>query len=171
MKKPATQSGKAVVQKATGVRDRITEQDYEELKETFDLFDDDGSGSIGPVEIEKVMEELGLKKRNPIVGQILETLRSAGRPIGFEEFLAMCVDTVGETKTPEGLSRIFTHYDKNGDGIVDLDEFKQVARELGETMNEEEIIELMHNAYILNNTASNEGFDLAEFTAIVNKNK
>ena len=168
MKKPATQSGRGAP-KPSGARDRITEQDYEELKETFDLFDDDGSGSIDPVEIEKVMEELGLKKRNPIVGQILENIRSAGRPINFEEFLTMCVDTVGETKTNQGLATIFTHYDKNGDGVIDLDEFKQVARELGETMNEEEIIELMHNAYILNNTASNETFDLSEFTAIVNK--
>ena len=44
-----------------------------------------------------------------------------------------------------------------------------MARQLGETMNEEEIIELMHNTYILNNFNSNEAIDLNEFLAIANK--
>ena len=44
-----------------------------------------------------------------------------------------------QTKTQDGLTRIFGHYDRNGDGVIDLDEFKQIARELGETMNEEEM--------------------------------
>jgi len=53
------------------------------------------------------------------------------------------------------MTKIFGHYDQNGDGFIDLEEFKQMARQLGETMNEEEIIELMHNTYILNNFNSN----------------
>jgi Ca2+-binding EF-hand superfamily protein len=29
-------------------KDRITTEDYDELKSTFDIFDEDGSGSIDP---------------------------------------------------------------------------------------------------------------------------
>ena len=37
--------------KKTTWKDRITQTDYEELKNTFDLFDEDGGGTIDPVEI------------------------------------------------------------------------------------------------------------------------
>ena len=67
------------------------------------------------------------------------------------------------------MTKIFGHYDQNGDGYIDLEEFKLMARTLGETMNEEEIIELMHNTYILNNFNSNEAIDLNEFLTICNK--
>lgn len=94
MKKPATSSVKASKGPAAS-KDKISEQDYEELKNTFDLFDEDGSGTIDPVEIQKVMEELGLNRRNPVVGLILENIRGANRAINFNEFLDMVVGTVG----------------------------------------------------------------------------
>ena len=58
MKKPATSSNvkKTNIAVSSGTRDKITEQDYEELKQTFDLFDEDASGFIDPIEIQKVME-------------------------------------------------------------------------------------------------------------------
>ena len=38
--------------------------EIEELKEAFDLIDEDGSGRISPIELEAAMEHLGLEKRN-----------------------------------------------------------------------------------------------------------
>ena len=51
MKKPATSSNvqKTKISVSNSTKDKITEQDYEELKATFDLFDDDGSGTIDPI--------------------------------------------------------------------------------------------------------------------------
>lgn len=43
---------KAVVKKNTITwKDRISQSDYESLKETFDLFDEDHGGTIDPIEI------------------------------------------------------------------------------------------------------------------------
>ncbi len=39
----------------TSWKDRLNQTDYEELKATFDLFDEDGGGTIDPVEIEKIL--------------------------------------------------------------------------------------------------------------------
>ncbi len=39
------------------------------------MFDEDGSNSIDPSEITKVLEELGLNNRNPFVLTIIEALR------------------------------------------------------------------------------------------------
>jgi len=46
----------APVKAPTAWKDRLLPQDYEELKSTFEVFDEDGSGSIDPVEINKVLE-------------------------------------------------------------------------------------------------------------------
>lgn len=35
----------------SSVRERLSENDYEELKATFDLFDEDGGGTIDPIEV------------------------------------------------------------------------------------------------------------------------
>jgi Ca2+-binding EF-hand superfamily protein len=38
-----------VASKPTSWKDRLNQEDYEELKNTFDVFDEDGSGTIDPV--------------------------------------------------------------------------------------------------------------------------
>ena len=170
MKKPATQSSsKLQANKLTDPRDRITQQDFEELKETFDLFDEDGSGTIDPEELDKVFEELGLKNRNPTVGAILEEFKARNKALNFDDFLNIVVGKVGDTKSRDGLQKVFDIYDRDGAEFIDIEKFKQIARELGETMNETEIDEMMHNAFILNNTTSNEAFNFEEFYAIVTR--
>ena len=51
--------------KATGyVRPGLTEDEVEEIKEAFDLFDTDGSGSIDPKELRAAMQSLGFEAKN-----------------------------------------------------------------------------------------------------------
>jgi Ca2+-binding EF-hand superfamily protein len=59
----------------TSWKDRLSEQDYEELKAAFDLFDEDGGGTIDPVEVEKILDELGLKGRSNIVFEMINGLK------------------------------------------------------------------------------------------------
>ena len=40
---------------------------------------------------------------------------------------------------------------------------------MGETLNDDELIELMHNAHIINNTETNENFNFDEFYNIITK--
>ena len=40
-------------------KERLHPQEYEQLRATFDIFDEDKSGVIDPQEINKIMEELG----------------------------------------------------------------------------------------------------------------
>ncbi len=76
-------------------KDRLASEDYEELKATFAVFDEDGSGTIDPVEINKVLEELGLDKRNPFILTLILGLKDANKPINFEEFLNIIASRVG----------------------------------------------------------------------------
>ena len=150
-------------------KDRISQNDYEELKATFDLFDADGGGTIDPEEIEKVLEELGLKGRSNIVFEMITGFRNLNRPIKFDEFLEIVASKAGDTKSREGLQRVFALWDKEETGTIDFEAFKRIARELGETLNDDEITEMMHNAYIINGTDNHDGFSFEEFYAIVSK--
>ena len=150
-------------------KDRVTENDYQELKATFDLFDADGGGTIDPQEIEKVLEELGLKGRSKIVFEMITGLRDMDRPLNFDEFLEIVASKVGDTKSKEGMAKVFELWDNEGTGVVTFDSFKRIAKELGETLNDDELIEMMHNAHIINNSESNQEFNFDEFYTIVTK--
>lgn len=153
----------------TNFRDRISQNDYDSLKETFDLFDEDRGGTIDPAEIEKVLEQLGLAGRSKIVFEMITGFRELNRPIKFEEFLEIVCSKVGDNKSREGLKKVFSLWDPEGNGVIDFDSFKRIAKELGETMNDDDIQEMMHNAYILNNTETHDNFSFEEFYNIVTK--
>ena len=44
-------------------KDKLFPEDYEQLRATFDLFDEDHSGFIDPEEINKIMLELGEQRK------------------------------------------------------------------------------------------------------------
>ncbi len=66
-------------------RPGLTEDEIEEIKEAFDLFDIDGSGTIDPKELRAAMQSLGFEAKNQVIFQMVSELekRSAGA-IDFE---------------------------------------------------------------------------------------
>ena len=96
-------------------------------------------------------------------------LRDMNRPLNFDEFLEIVASKVGDTKSKEGLSKVFELWDNEGQGVIDFNSFKRVAKELGETLNDDELIEMMHNAHIINNSETNENFNFDEFYNIITK--
>ena len=139
-------------------RDRLAPEDYDELKSTFEVFDEDNSGTIDPVEITKVLEELGVDRRNPFILKLIYSLRDKAKPISLDEFIDLMGSQVGEVKTKDGLKRVFAIFDKNEDGVIDFEEFKAIAKELKDGINDDELLELMHSSHVSNKTSSNEGF-------------
>jgi Ca2+-binding EF-hand superfamily protein len=164
-----SQKGAPAAKPKTSWKDRISANDYEELKATFELFDADGGGTIDPEEIEKVLEELGLKGRSSTVFEMIAGFRDLKRPIKFDEFLEIVASKAGDCKSREGLQKVFELWDHEGHGQIDFECFKRIARELGETMNDDEITEMMHNAYIINGTDSHDTFSFEDFYNIVTK--
>jgi centrin-1 len=96
-------------------------------------------------------------------------LKDKNKPIQFPEFLDIICSKVGETKTKDGIRRVFAIYDKDENGIVDFEEFKAISKQLHENLTDDDLLEMMHNASINSRTSSNEGFSFEEFYAIVSK--
>lgn len=167
--KPATSSGKASKPVPTQWKDRLAPEDWDELVNTFQVFDEDNSGTIDPEEIGKVLEELGLDKRNPFILSLILGLKDKARPIKFDEFVDIIASRVGETKTKDGCKRIFAIYDKDESGVIDFEKFKAIAKEIKDGINDDEILEMMHSTHVSQKTATNEGFTFDEFYGIVSR--
>ena len=82
---------------------------------------------------------MGLAGRSKIVFEMISGFKRLNRPIKFDEFLEIVCSTVGDNKSREGLAKVFSLWDPEGHGVIDFDSFKRIAKELGETLNDDEI--------------------------------
>jgi Ca2+-binding EF-hand superfamily protein len=68
------------------------------------------------------------------------------REVEFDEFLAAIIDKLGDKETKEGINKIFDLFDEDGSGTINLANLKKVAKELGETMTNDELAEMLERA-------------------------
>merc|ERR1712187_672029 len=132
--------------KLTYDRPGLTEDEIEEIREAFNLFDTDGSGSIDPAELKAAMRSLGFETKNPTIFQMIADLDQDGSMINFEEFLDAICKKLGDKETRDGINKIFALFDDDKTGHITLKNLKRVSKELGETMTEEELREMIERA-------------------------
>merc|ERR1719271_622553 len=85
--------------------------------------------------------------KNPTIFQMIADLDSDGTgSIDFEEFLDAITQKLGDKETRSGIQKIFDLFDDDRTGSITLKNLKRVAKELGETMSEEELREMIERA-------------------------
>lgn len=150
----------------------MDQQEIDEFKEIFNLFDTDGSGIIDAQEINKAMSNQDLHTRNPVLFEVISYLNELDNSeIDFDTFIEAICEKIGNIKTKEGIARIFELYDTENTGHIAFDQLKRVARELGETLNDDELNILMHHVHVLNKTSSNDYFTQEDFFSIVTRDR
>lgn len=128
-------------------RPNLTDDEIQEIHEAFTLFDTDGSGTIEPRELKAAMQSLGFETKNPTIFQMIADLdRDNSGAIEFDEFLDAITSKLGDRETRDGIHKIFALFDDEKKGKISLKNLKRVARELGETMTEEELREMIERA-------------------------
>lgn len=161
--------GRAVAghrRKLTYERPGLTTDEIEEIREAFNLFDTDGSGSIDPRELKAAMQSLGFDNKNPTVYQMIADLdREYSTSIDFEEFLDAITSKLGDKELRDGIQKIFSLFDDDKTGNITMKNLKRVAKELGETMSEEELREMIERA----DSAGNGEITLEDFYTIMTK--
>lgn len=142
-----TAGGKAEFNAREYERPGLTEEEIMEIKEAFDLFDTDGGGSIDPKELKEAMNSLGLETKNQTIYQMITDLDSDNSgAIEFKEFLDLMTARMSDRDTKEDIRKVFRIFDEDNKGSITKKSLMRVAKELGETMDENELTEMIERA-------------------------
>jgi Ca2+-binding EF-hand superfamily protein len=155
--KKAGARGASPIRKKTE-RPGLTEDEIEEIREAFNLFDTDGSGTIDPKELRAAMQSLGFETKNPTIYSMIADLDSYGSAIDFEQFLEAITSKLGDKETRDGINKIFDLFDDEHKGAISVQNLRRVAKELGETMSTEELQEMLERAASNGNEITREDF-------------
>ena len=129
----------------------LSNDEVDEIRQAFDLFDTNGTGKIDPKELKAAMQSLGFDSKNPTIYTLIadldtpEAAKNGG--VNFDDFVGSINNKLGDKESKEGIHRIFELFidDPNADTIT-LSSLKKIAQELGENMSDEELKDMLERA-------------------------
>jgi Ca2+-binding EF-hand superfamily protein len=125
----------------------LTDEQKQEIHEAFDLFDTDGSGTIDAKELKVAMRALGFEpSKDEIKRLISEVDKDGSGTVNYNEFLVMMTTKMSERDSREEMIKAFRLFDDDETGKISFRNLKRVAMELGETITDEELQEMIDEA-------------------------
>ena len=129
----------------------LSNDEVDEIRQAFDLFDTNGTGKIDPKELKAAMQSLGFDTKNPTIYTLIadldtpEAAKNGG--VNFDDFVGSINNKLGDKESKEGIHRIFELFidDPNADTIT-LSSLKKIAQELGENVSAEELKDMLERA-------------------------
>ncbi|EDW74299.1 uncharacterized protein Dwil_GK21452 [Drosophila willistoni] len=118
----------------------LTNAQIEEMREQFQVYDQDGGGTIQAPELCNVLTSMGNLLTEAEVYELIDSVDVDGnREIDFPEFLTMMAPRIFETERNENLEKAFQFFDRDGDGYFNWQDIKAVTSNLGVSITDEEI--------------------------------
>merc|ERR1711945_68332 len=87
---------------------QLSDEQMDEIREAFSLFDSDASGAIDVRELKAAMRALGFEVKNEELKKMVTDIDNDGNgTIEFAEFLQMMTGKMGEKDTREDIEKVF----------------------------------------------------------------
>ncbi|KAK8888999.1 Centrin-1 [Tritrichomonas musculus] len=128
-------------------RGELSEEQRQEIREAFDLFDTDGSGSIDAKELKVAMKALGFEPTKEEIRRMINDVDTDGTgAISFAQFLQMMTKKMEERNPEDEIRKAFRLFDDDNTGRITFKNLKRVSIELGENLTDEELKEMIQEA-------------------------
>lgn len=99
------------------------------------------------IELKAAMTSLGFESKNQTIYQMISDLDADGSgQIDFEEFLELMTARVSDKDTRENIKKIFNLFDDEKTGFISIKNLRRVSKELGETIDDSELQEMIERA-------------------------
>lgn len=106
--------------------DELSEEQIEEFKEAFSLFDQEGKGHIYTKELGTVLRSLGIHTSDEEKNEFINKYDQHGEGIiYFKHFLEIIIIKIAETKPEEELAEALKLFDHEKKTFISLESFKE----------------------------------------------
>ncbi|XP_074656737.1 centrin-3-like [Tubulanus polymorphus] len=121
-------------------RRELSDEQKEEIKEAFELFDTDKDKAIDYHELKVAMRALGFDVKKADVLKVMKDYdrENTGR-IHFDDFNEFMTDMMLERDPQEEILKAFRLFDDDDSGKISIRNLRRVARDLGENMTDDEL--------------------------------
>ncbi|CAF0920360.1 unnamed protein product [Rotaria sordida] len=132
--------------------EHFTEEQIQEFRQAFRLYDKDSDGAISPKVLGSVMRTLGQNPTEDELKGLINEFDCEGKGlIDFNEFLQMMAKRANEHSEEDELRQAFRVFDKNGNGFIKVAELRYVMTNLGEQFSDLEVDEMLREIDIAGN--------------------
>jgi len=143
----------------------LTEEQKNQIRQAFDVFDKDGTGAIDSISLRVALRALGFEpSKDEIKKMISEVDKDESGTLDFSEFLNLMTKKMSEEDTKEDISKSYQLFATHN-GKISLEDLKRVAKELGDDRTEEELRDMIAEADIDKDGLVSE----EEFTKIIRR--
>ncbi|XP_048543366.1 probable calcium-binding protein CML9 [Triticum urartu] len=128
---------------------KLTQEQADECKEVFDLFDGDKDGRIAAGELVTALRSLGQNVDEAEARGFLEDAGAGGAgavAIDLPTFLAVAARKANAGVSAKGLAQCLDAFDDDGSGVIPAEQLRQVMLTHGDRLTEEEADELVRKA-------------------------
>lgn len=124
----------------------FTEEQLQEFREAFSLFDRDADGKLDGVDLGSFLRALGRNPTESLLRSIISDFN--GSSLTFPDCLTILakVPAVDPAQLEQDLRAAFRVFDKDGSGRIASAELKHIVTSLGERMTEKEAEEMLKTA-------------------------
>ena len=123
------------------------EEESNFLKQAFDLFDKDNSGTINIKDAINSMKRMNFEETNPDLFNLISSILDEGEEkVTWENFSNFINEGLKDRKSEEGLKTIFNLFIDNPENeTINFETFKKICKEIGENLSEEELEHILNN--------------------------
>ncbi|CAF1274698.1 unnamed protein product [Adineta ricciae] len=132
--------------------EHFTEEQIQEFRQAFLLYDKDSDGAISPKVLGSAMRTLGQNPTEDELKALINEFDCEGKGlIDFNEFLHMMAKRADEHNEEDELREAFRVFDKNGNGFIKVAELRHVMINLGEQFSDHEVDEMLQEIDVSGN--------------------
>lgn len=118
----------------------LSDEQIEELREAFGLFDSDNKGALDARELKAAIRAMGFDVKKEQVRKMMQDIgREPTQLISQDDFFEIMRDKMHEKGSKEEVLKIFQLFDEDNLGKITLKNLKKIAIEIGDAASEEEL--------------------------------
>ncbi|XP_053129275.1 uncharacterized protein LOC128335291 [Hemicordylus capensis] len=150
----------------TGPKLELSADQKQQMRDAFDLLDADGTGTIDVKDLKVSIRALGFEPSKDELRKIMLNVDKEGSgKIGFDAFYSVMTHKMSELDPKDEILKAFKLFEDHKSGKISFSDLKRIAMEIGESLTDEELQEMIDEADVDGDGEVNE----QEFLRIMKK--